>query len=263
MGMKRYQILLVASIAVMLVFTSCGYGLAGGNSSDPYKAAIIDQLHVLEPNPEVIAKMTEKLESYGFEVDVWRGEEVTVDFYKELPKHGYKLIIFRVHSGILLSVEGEKLVPSETTYLFTGETYNKTRYVSDQLTDKVSNALMSDKYPLVFAVNSEFIADDFEGTFDDTVILSMGCESQYLDDMAAAFIQKGASMYLGWSTVVSLDYVDNAVINLLNKLCTDNMTVEQGIATTMAEVGTDPYFKAYLKHYPDVDGSQTIKELIK
>ena len=260
--MKRVLIFIAALVLITLTLPSCG-GLTVEGYDGPYKAAIVDQLYVLEPNPEVVGKMTEILESYGFEVDVWQGDEITVDFYRNLPKLGYKLIVFRVHSGILLAVEGSRLTPSDTTYLFTAENYTTTRYVSEQLTDKVSNAMMSDKYPLVFAVNSEFIANDFEGDFNNTAIIAMGCESQYLDDMAAAFIQKGASVYLGWSTVVSLEHVDNAVINLLDTLCVDNMTVEQGIATTMAEVGADPYFKAYLKYYPVMSGSQTIADLIK
>jgi hypothetical protein len=80
------------------------------------------------------------------------------------------------------------VVPSETTYFFTGETYNTAKYVSEQLTEQVSNALMTTEYPLVFAINSEFIKEEMKNSFDNTVILMMGCESHYLDDMAGAFI---------------------------------------------------------------------------
>ena len=203
------------------------------------------------------------LEAYGFKVDLWQGEDVTVEFYRELPKYGYKLILLRVHTGLLLSMVHAKIVPSETTYLFTGETYTTTKYVPEQLTDRVSNALMTTEYPLVFAVNSEFIKEDFEGNFNKTVVITMGCESSYLDDMTEAFIQKGASAYLGWSGVVSLEYVDDATLHLLSNLCNENMTVAEGIAKTMSELGLDPYFRAYLKYYPAESGSQTIKELIR
>ena len=91
----------------------------------------------------------------------------------------------------------------------------------------------------------------------------MGCESYYFDDMPAAFIKKGASVYIGWSTVVSLEYVDATTLNLLNNLCTENMTVAQGIAETMAELGHDPYFDAYLKYHPAESGSKKIAELTK
>ena len=260
--MKRYFF-----VALIALFTTT-FALASGGCqpssipASPDRAAIIDQLYVLESNPAFVDKTREMLESYGFAVDLWQGEEVTVDFYRELPKLGYKLILFRVHSGLLLSLVQSQIAPSETTYLFTGENYTTTRYVSEQLTDRVSNAMMTTEYPLVFAVNSEFIREVMEGSFDNTVILMMGCESFYRDDMAEAFIKKGASAYLGWSDVVSLKYVDEATLSLLSNLCSANMTVEQGIDQTMAELGYDPYFHSYLKYYPADSGSYTISELI-
>ncbi len=248
------------SLLMTPALASCRQPVASDGSAP--KAAIIDQLSVLEPNSELIYQATAMLESAGFKVDVWQGKDVTVDFYRVLPQYNYKLIVFRVHSGILLSLDGPQVVPSKTTYLFTGETYSTRKYVSEQLTDKVSNAMMSDKYPLVFAINSQFVTEDFKGSFNDTVIINMGCESFYLDDLATAFVKKGASFFVGWSTVVTLDYVDSATLDLLNNLCLKNMTVEQGVASTMAAAGTDPYYNTYLKHYPDEKGNQTIKAIL-
>jgi len=262
--MKRY-LLIVPVVFTLFTFiiTSCGDDSTASRSSQP-KAAIIDQLYLLEPNQAFIDRATEILEFHGFSVDLWQGKDVTVEFYRELPKRGYKLIILRVHSGLLLSlVTAHQIVPSETTYLFTGETYTTTKYVSEQLTDRVSNALMTSEYPLVFAVNSEFIKNDLERNFDNTAIIAMGCESHYFDDMADAFIQKGASVYFGWSGVVSLDYTDNATLDLINNLCVENMTAEHSIAKTMAKLGFDPYFRAYMKSYPPESGSKTITELVK
>ena len=261
--MKRYIfIALVALTLILLASISCGNRSAESDNSQP-KAAIIDQLYLLEPNPEFIEKTTENLMSYGFSVDLWQGEEITVEFYRNLPRYGYKLLVLRVHSGLLLALLHAQVVPSATTYIFTGETYTTAKYVSEQLTDRVSNALMTTEYPLVFAVNSEFIQNDLKGTFNDTIIIAMGCESHYYDDMAVAFMEKGASAYLGWSGIVSLDYVDEASLNLLGNLCTENLTVQEGVDKTMAELGYDPYFRAYLKYYPAGSGSQTIRELFK
>jgi len=260
--MKRYlSIASVILVLTSLALTSCG------SPPEEYdgvpKAAIVDQLYLREANPGFIAEMTAILESCGFAIDLWQGEEITVEFYRGLPERGYKLIVFRVHSGLLLEMEESGVEPLEATYLFTGETYTTTKYVSEQLTDKVSNALMAEDYPLVFAVSSEFIREDTKGDFDDTVIISMGCESYYYDDMPAAFIEKGASVYTGWSTIVSLEYVDVVTLDLLGNLCTANMTVTQGISRTTAELGHDPYFDAYLKYFPAESGSQKIAELIR
>jgi hypothetical protein len=227
-----------------------------------YKAAIVDQLYLRQPNPDFIAEATRVLESYGFKVDVWQGADITVDFYRKLPSLGYKFIVLRVHSGLLLSMEGDKVVALPTTYLFTAENYTSTRYVTDQLADRVSNALMEEDYPLVFAVNSEFIKRA-GGKFDRTVILTMGCESYKYDDLPLAFIEKGASVYVGWSDVVSLEHVDSVTLDLLHNLCTENMTLAEGISRSMADMGNDPYFGSYLKYYPSGNGNSTVWELIR
>ena len=261
--MKRYLFILLALLVLIVPgLTSCGNPSAL-SSNDEAKAAIIDQLYLFQPNPSFIDETTEILEGYGFKVDVWQGEEITVDFYRELPKYGYELIVFRAHMGILCYLKGSEVVPTEITCLFTGENYTPTKYVAEQLTERVQEAQMPEDCPTVFAVNPEFITKSMKGEFDNTVIIMMGCAGHHIDDMAAAFVQKGASTYLGWSATVVLDYVDTAAPNLVANLCTKKLTVEQATAETMAEVGHDPYYNARLKYYPVESGSQTIRELIK
>jgi hypothetical protein len=260
--MKRYLeiVAVVLVLAAIAIPSGCQQSSQDQDAQD--RAAIIDQLCLREHDPAFIAEATAILESYGFAVDIWQGEEITVDFYRELPKRGYKLLFLRVHSGLLLAMEESGVKPLEATYLFTGETYTTTKYVSEQLTDKVANALMVEDYPLVFAVSSEFIKDA-KGKFNNTVIMAMGCESYYVDDMPAAFMKKGASIYIGWSALVSLEYVDTVALDLLGNLCRENMTVAQAITQTMAEVGPDPYFRTYLKYYPVESGNKKIRELIE
>jgi hypothetical protein len=158
-------------------------------------------------------------------------------------------------------MEGDQIIELDTTYLFTAENYSSSKYVSDQLADRVSNALMEEDTPLVFAVNSEFMARA-DGDFNKTVILAMGCESYTHDDLPLAFIGKGASAFIGWSDTVSLDYVDRSTLELLKNLCTEDMTISGGVAATMEKMGTDPYFDSYLKYYPAANENSTIAELI-
>jgi hypothetical protein len=260
--MKRYITILVAVLVLAVMVMPSGCRSPHQENSEGDRAAIIDQLYILEANPEFIAGATRILQSSGFKVDLWQGGDINVDFYRKLPSLGYKFIVLRVHSGLLLSLEEGKVVPLETTYLFTAENYTKTRYVAEQLTDKVSNAMMQENFPLVFAVNSEFIKAS-RGKFDRTVVLAMGCESYHYDDMPAAFVEKGASVYVGWSDVVTLEYVDKVMLDILGNLCTGNMTLAQGITRTAADLGNDPYFDAYLKYYPSESGNMTIRELIR
>ena len=251
--------LVLAVLAVLLLPAGCG---SKTQTDDGYKAAIIDQLAFRDPDPAFITQATGLLKSVGFEVDVWQGTQITVDFYRKLPSMGYRFILMRVHSGSLVQIKNGEAVEMPDTYLFTAENYTTTKYVTDQLTNKVSYAIMEANTPNVFAVNSDFIRSA-NGTFHNTVILAMGCESSEHTDLERAFVAKGASVYIGWSDIVTLDHVDKTTLDLLKNFCTGGMTVSQGISQTMATLGHDPYYDSYLKFFPELNGGKTVKDLTR
>jgi len=226
--------------------------------SDLPKAAIIDQLCVLQPNQALLDQLTQELEDYGFEVDIYQGDEITVDFYRSLPEPGYKLIIFRAHSGLLGS-EGEVI---ERTCLFTNELYSQTKHVTEQLSDQLARARINEHHPWVFGIGDEFITESMEGKFNNTVIIMMGCSCLYLEDLAQAFIDKGASAYLGWDASVGLGYVDEATTYLMEQLCQEKTTVKKAVSNTMATIGRDPQYGARLKYLPSQSGDKTLEELL-
>ena len=81
--------------------------------------------------------------------------------------------------------------------------------------------------------------------------------------MADAFIKKGALLFVGWSSVVSLGYVDSTTLDLLGNLCTKNLPVSESMNATMSRAGADRYFGTFLKAYPPEATGQTVKDLIK
>ncbi len=261
--MNRYLLIALAVLILALpepiLFGSCSPPAPDLET----KAAIIDQLYVLRPNQAFIDKTTEVLETYGFRVDIYQGDEVTVDFYQRLARYGYKLIIFRVHSGILSIRQDSELKITEGTWLFTAEGYNIAKYAKEQLTKQLGKARINENHPWVFAVGAKFVSQSMKGQFPNTVIIMMGCSSIYLDDLAQAFIQKGASVYLGWQATVDLSYVDEATVSLIHKLGAEQLMVKKAVIETMAEKGADPVWGAVLKYYPVESGNQTITKLIK
>lgn len=226
------------------------------------KAAIVDQLSSFKENEAFIANITGELEGYGFEVDLYQGDNITVDFYRGLPSQGYKLIVFRAHSGIL---EGENQTYYKTT-LFTNEKYSTVKYVTDQLNDRLFEASIGEGYPWVFSISPKFIRESMSAKFDHTVVIMMGCSGIYLPDLAEAFIGKGASAYLAWDASVELDYVDEATAYLIGQLCSKKATIKGAVDSTMVGIGPDPKHGAVLKYYPseypsDI-GDKPLKELI-
>jgi hypothetical protein len=259
---KRHLVIALAVFILALPGLTLYAGCPAPSPDSGARAAVVDQLAILQSNQAFLDQMTAELEACGFEVDVYHGEEVSVNLYRELPQKGYKLIIFRAHAGLLKGEGDSQVVVKEETYLFTAEAYKQTKYVREQLDDQMLPAEMVEDFPLVFAVNSKFVLESMEGRFQDTVLIMMGCSCAYLRDMAAAFVLKGASTYLGWDGSVGLGYVDRAAADLITNLCDKRMTIEQAVAETMAEVGPDPDWGTGLRFYPKESGSRTIVELI-
>src|SRR4030067_2555141 len=85
------------------------------------RAAIVDHLSISHPNQAFVKECSEILKKAGYAVDYYKGEEVTVEFYRNLPALEYDVIVFRVHSAYIhkyLSLS-----------MFTSEPYSKERYV--------------------------------------------------------------------------------------------------------------------------------------
>lgn len=216
------------------------------NQLDTPRAAIVDHLSISRPNPEFIETSTSILTEAGFDVDYYEGGLVTVDFYRNLALHGYGLIILRVHSGIN---------PDEhSTAFFTSEPYSTTEYVGEQLDDQVVRAIISispsDDGPTYFAVNSKFVRSSMKGRFDNTFIITMGCDGLAYTDMAEALIDKEALVYIGWNRPVVANYVDRATLHLLQELITEEKTIGEAFLGTRENIGPDPYHGAKLVLYP-------------
>ena len=231
------------------------------NEQSSPKAAIVDQLYLNYPNQYVTKEITQYLNDYGFQVDIYHDNDVTVDFYRNLAQHGYNLIIIRSHSGTM----GYETNINEITgtYLFTTESYSSLRYPKEQISGEIAKASVDSGQPSFFAVGPKFITDSMKGKLDNTVVIIDGCSGLYSQDLANAFIVKGATAYLGWNNSVRLDYADEATLNLIKNLCSDNAKVAKAVALTMSETGSDPESHATLNYYPKDIGNLSVRELTK
>jgi hypothetical protein len=250
-------VIFTALILIAMLFSAYfGYSLLSQpqnqtlsqESSQP-KAAIVDQLSLTFPNQIFIEAATNILKQAGYMVDYYPGEEVTVEFYKNLPTHGYSIIILRVHSSAAELRAGEFV---ETPVgIFTAEQYSQSRYVYEQLTDQLVIASYTmPQPPYYFAIVPKFVTQNMKGIFKNTIIIMMGCEGLNNTKMAEAFIEKGAKAYIGWRGSVSASHTDTATISLLQHLITEKQTINQAVENTMKEVGPDPTYKSQLTYYP-------------
>lgn len=220
------------------------------------KAALVDQIALTNPNPEFIDQAVAYLTDAGFEVDVYQGKEIIVEFYRTLPTKGYKLILLRTHSTNIL----DEKIPGGPVFLFTSEVYDKNRYVKEQLTNHIGRAklLYDPNSPLYFAIVSGFVRYDMAGYFDDTLIIIGGCQSLGTSDLAQAFIDRGAAVVVGWNEWVDLSHNDQAILHLLRGLTVEKLTLEQAVRKTMNEIGPDPSYKSVLTYLTQEGGPFTL-----
>ncbi|MCH8850668.1 MAG: hypothetical protein IIC89_07570 [Chloroflexi bacterium] len=213
--------------------------------SGPPRAAIVDQLSLTVPNPDFVESATETLERAGYIVDYYPGEVVTVEFFRNLPTQDYDFIILRNHAAIVPTRGGS------LTELFTSEPFSPTKYAKEQklghLNAVAYDATSSDWY---FGIGPAFIVERMRGKFDDTTVIMMGCNGLTTADTAEAFVRKGAETFISWSDFVSASHTDAATESLLENLLIEELSTEQAVAQTMAEVGPDPFYDAVLLSYP-------------
>ena len=262
---REQRIGLVITVAILITIISISGFLVNSmlnqpstSSTSELKAAIVDHLSLTRPNQTFIETATNILEQANYSVKYHPGEEVTVKFYRNLAKHGYRLIILRVHSTAT-EAQGTK----GPVALFTSELYSKTKYVHEQITDQLCGVAFSmaerERGIAYFGINPSFVSRAMNGRFQNTIIITMGCEGLTNPLMAEAFIEKGAKVYIGWDGSVSASHTDQATTHLLQHLILEKRTIQQAVGTTMKEVETDPAHESHLTYYPLEAGQQTIE----
>jgi hypothetical protein len=259
---KKRQQHIVFTLAILIAVISISGFIVNSmlnqsiNQVYQFKAAIVDHLSLTQPNQTFIETSTNTLEQAGYTVDYYPNENVTVEFYRNLATYGYGLIILRVHS----TTGGYPAV-----VFFTSERYSTSKYMQEQLTDRVVPVAYSeeerDRGEGYFGITQSFVTSSIKGRFANTIVVMMGCESLNNTLMARAFIEKGAKVYIGWNTLVLASHTDNAITHLLQNFLVEKLTLIEAVRQTFREVGPDPAYNSLLIYYPAEAGEQTIDNI--
>lgn len=231
---------------------------ASQNFNSEPRAAIVDHLSLTRPNQTFIETATNVLKQAGYSVDYYPGSEVTVNFYGNLPTHGYRVIILRVHSSAR-QMQGEEIIKSDVS-LFTSELYSTSKYIQQQLDGQVVSVKFLDgDETLYFGIRPGFIMSN--GNFHNTIIIMMGCDGLMTTSMAKAFIEKGAKAYISWDSAIIGTRNDPAITYLLQHLITEKQTIRKAIADTMKEFPPTSIDYSFLRYYPLEAGNQIIEDI--
>jgi len=218
------------------------------------KAVIIDQLAIDLPNPHYQNQTMSYLLDAGYDVDLYTTEDITIDFYKELPTMDYEFIVFRTHA---LAIYGKN--PSE--WLFSGEKYSNKVHITETLSGQLSPGVpfivtedqtitysqaLKERY---FMIGSKFIDESMVGQFPGSVIILGGCETMPQEFLAESFVNRGASSVIGWNKLVGSAYNDRAIVSLLEEILVNGLKIDESIDLVMEDFKTDEKSNPMLKHY--------------
>jgi hypothetical protein len=248
---------LAYGVMAVVFILACFFVYSSLHSSPP-KVAIVDHLSFFpeQRNQAFVNTCINILEEGGLTWTYHKGEEVTVNFYRNLPSRGTALIILRVHSAIMRT-ENETI---SVLGLFTSERYSDEaarKYRDDVLNDRLVMAFFPGEDEKYFGIVPEFVEKSMKGKFKDTIIIMMGCEGLGYDgvtytDMAEAFIKKGAKVYISWEGPVSINHTDLATAHLLQSLILHGRTIKQAVTETREEIGPDATYNSELQYYPNI-----------
>jgi len=212
-------------------------------AQSPPRAAIVDQVGLTHPNQEFVDLASAMLETAGYRVDVYSGDEITVEFYKDLATHGYRLVVFRTHSS--------DVDPTGEIGLFTSELYREDQWVVEQLRGRLAygHTIADAGGPTYFAIVAAFIREEMQGRFDDTLLIIGGCKTLGSPQLAEAFLDRGASAVVGWDDTVDLTHNDRAILRLLLAIVGEKMPLEEAVRRTTMDVGPDPVYRSWLGVY--------------
>ncbi len=218
------------------------------------KAAIIDQLDRDIPNPRYQNQTMSYLLDAGYDVDLYTTEDITIDFYKELPEMDYEFIVFRTHS---LAIYGKN--PSE--WIFSGELYSNKVHIGETLAGQLSPGVpfvvtedqtityseaLSERH---FMIGSKFIDESMVGQFPGSVIILGGCETMPHELLAEALVKRGASSVIGWNELINSSKNDRVMTSLLEEILVNGLEIDQAIDLVMDDFKNDKKSSLKLKHY--------------
>ena len=161
-------------------------------------------------------------------------------YFTLLPTHGYSLLVLRVRSTFT----------DESVALFTSEPYSRGKYFWEEYYDRLGAVAFTREETkegiMYFGIMPSFVKHSMEGTFNNTVIIMMGCDGLMYTPMAEAFVQKGARVYISWNGSVSASHTDQATTRLLEHLITERQTIKQAVT----EIEPDPAHGSILLYHP-------------
>lgn len=172
----------------------------------------------------------------GFNVNVYKDTNATIDTLKNITNYGY--VLFSTHG-------------SSGKWLLTGEPITYDKYLVEQATNQIA---MTQHYIVttsggvkvkkpVYAVNHNWFNSNLTGTFDNTIIFNSSCQSTSVPALWNVFNSYGAGAYYGFDGNVTSKFAYEKSIEVVKGLVNNGVTT----GDTLSGNNIDQYGKKGVK----------------
>lgn len=245
-GLLQHRAMVVTALAGIILL---GLALTQPDRFDPGPphngptALILDQLASTNPNHTFVDKVTNVLNNSGYYVDYVSGGDLDVNYYKQLPRLGYDILILRTHSTAT-HIQGQ----GDDVFLFTNEKYKNSKHFEDQSKGLLTRVIYDGDDPTIiensyFGIRAQLI-EQVKGDFNGAVVFQMGCKGLANSSMSDVFLKKGASAYVGWDSFVGADRTDSATVYALESWLEEGLDISKAVQDAMEFVGEDPVYES-------------------
>jgi hypothetical protein len=204
--------LLISAVAAQNLYEYYGPGschsLIGRPSAGAAKVGLVDTLAYEYPDSGFVQSIGSAARDAGQGFDYYTPSTLSLDTFVHLPSDGYSVLILRTHIGY-----SNATTTALQVAITTSEPYDNYRWVNDQVNDRLANVDVNGSF--YFGLTPLFITQRMCGRFPGTLVLAMGCYAMNSTSIGDAFIQKGASAFVGWKGVVRVDQTDFAFEKLV------------------------------------------------
>ena len=208
--------------------------------SSTKRAALVDGLSSVYPHPQFVNGLRTIMNHTGYSFDYFSEGAATLDFFFNMPEQGYSLIILRVE-GVNIRVGDSSPVAFATSDQTGG--FQK---VSDQVRNDVG--IIQANGHTYFAMTPKAVSQLMCGRFSQTTLLVMACNSLSESSLAKAFVDKGASSFIGWNGSVTIAH-DDRVFTALSALLTIGVSPDSAAKYSSNLFGPDPIWGGTLSSY--------------
>jgi hypothetical protein len=211
------------------------YCSSGGRPSTTRSIALVDSVGE-NWDPGLNGTIGQFARATGYHFDYYPFGQAGVDFFLHLPEKGYSAVLLRTHGS---GLEGA---------ITTSDSYDQNLWVGEQVSGSLSRIRVNGTIHDYFGFTPQFVAQ-MCGDFHGTLVIAMGCYTIGNTDLAAAFVKKGASAYVGWDNAITIDRTDRASAMLLQLLLEGN-ALDASVQRVMTIVGPDPTYGSQLSFFP-------------